>query len=528
VINAEKPLGPELFIALTSATGTDLAIVQRTLEQKFEEYKFQYKWIHLIELLYAIKKWSNLPQTPVDNRIDSHMNAGNEFRQAVKRGDAIALLGIGAVRKTRVESGSPTANDPVSRCAYLFRGLKNPAEEAALRAIYTQGFILIGVYSPHDVRLDQLTNQISESRHDSQVESHRSTAERLIYRDQEETGNEYGQNLRNTFYKSDVFVDASKPDVLRESLGRFIDLLFGYPFHTPSQDEYGMFHAQAAALRSADLGRQVGAAVATDEGDIIAVGTNEVPKAGGGLYWAGDKPDNRDFVLGFDSNDRRKRNLLADLLERLKKEKWLSSDKEKLEIDEAVKLMLSKSSKSLLRKSQLMNVIEFGRAVHAEMAALMDAARRGVSVKNATLYCTTFPCHLCARHIVAAGIRRVVYIEPYPKSLATQLYPDSIEAVSSDATSHQILFEPFVGVAPRQYMNLFAMQERKTADGTAISIDRQSALPRCQSSARTYMINEQRQLDTLNKIMRSKGLLGTAGGGPGHGREKGMARKSSK
>jgi deoxycytidylate deaminase len=78
-----------------------------------------------------------------------------------------------------------------------------------------------------------------------------------------------------------------------------------------------------------------------------------------------------------------------------------------------------------------MNVIEFGRAVHAEMAALMDSARRGVPVKNATLYCTTFPCHLCARHIVAAGIRRVVYIEPYPKSLAAQLYPDSIAVESA-------------------------------------------------------------------------------------------------
>jgi deoxycytidylate deaminase len=507
-----KPLGPELFIALASATGTDLSIVSKTLEQKLEDYEFKSQWIHLIQLLYAIKKWRGLPQTPVDTRIESHMDAGNDFRRIVERADAIALLGIGAVRRMRKELGSPTANDPVSRCAYFFRGLKNPAEETALRGIYGQGFILIGVYSPHDVRLEQLTNQISESRHDSQVDSHRSTAEHLIYRDQEETGNEYGQNLRNTFHKADVFVDASKPEALRHSLERFVDLLFGFPFHTPSKDEYGMFHAQAAALRSADLGRQVGAAIATDEGDIIAVGTNEVPKAGGGLYWAGDEPDNRDFVLGFDSNDKRKRNLLADLLERLKKENWLSPDKSKLETDEALKLVLSKSPKSLLRKSQLMNVIEFGRAVHAEMAALMDAARRGVSVKGATLYCTTFPCHLCARHIVAAGIRRVVYIEPYPKSLATQLYPDSIEATSAAATNHQILFEPFVGVAPRQYMNLFTMQERKTGDGAAINIDRQSAVPRCQSSTRTYMINEQRELDTLNKIMQKQGLLGTEGG----------------
>lgn len=56
--------------------------------------------------------------------------------------------------------------------------------------------------------------------------------------------------------------------------------------------------------------------------------------------------------------------------------------------------------------------------MHAEMFAITDAARRGLSVRDATLYCTTFPCHMCARHIIASGIRKVVYIEPYPKSMA--------------------------------------------------------------------------------------------------------------
>ncbi|MEJ7655371.1 MAG: deaminase [Chloroflexia bacterium] len=46
--------------------------------------------------------------------------------------------------------------------------------------------------------------------------------------------------------------------------------------------------------------------------------------------------------------------------------------------------------------------------MHAEMSALLDAGRRGVPVQGATLYTTTFPCHNCARHIVGAGIDRVV------------------------------------------------------------------------------------------------------------------------
>src|SRR5437870_9308439 len=97
------------------------------------------------------------------------------------------------------------------------------------------------------------------------------------------------------------------------------------------------------------------------------------------------------------------------------------------------------------------------------LVAGVDAARRGVSVRNCTMYVTTFPCHLCARHIVAAGIRRVVYIEPYAKSLAADLYPDSIAI--EGGSDEKVIFEPFVGVSPRQYVKLFSMGTRKSDKG---------------------------------------------------------------
>jgi deoxycytidylate deaminase len=46
--------------------------------------------------------------------------------------------------------------------------------------------------------------------------------------------------------------------------------------------------------------------------------------------------------------------------------------------------------------------------------------------RDLVLFSTTFPCHMCARHIVSAGIKRVVFLEPYPKSYAEELYADSI------------------------------------------------------------------------------------------------------
>jgi tRNA(Arg) A34 adenosine deaminase TadA len=126
-----------------------------------------------------------------------------------------------------------------------------------------------------------------------------------------------------------------------------------------------------------------------------------------------------------------------------------------------------------IRDSQLMDALEYGRMVHAEMSALSDAARAGHSVINGTLFCTTFPCHMCAKHIVASGIKNVVFLEPYPKSLAADLHADSIRVEGSDRGHYQAFpavdFEHFFGVTPRRYREIFERGSRKNEkDGSFI------------------------------------------------------------
>ena len=113
-----------------------------------------------------------------------------------------------------------------------------------------------------------------------------------------------------------------------------------------------------------------------------------------------------------------------------------------------------------------MDLLEFGRIIHAEMSAICDASRKGISVEDATLFCTTFPCHLCAKHIVASGISRVVYLEPYPKSYATRLHKDSI-IVEGTAGDGKVTFQPFIGVSPFRYRDLFEKGKRKYTGGMA-------------------------------------------------------------
>ncbi|MFY9177520.1 MAG: dCMP deaminase family protein [Caldicoprobacterales bacterium] len=68
---------------------------------------------------------------------------------------------------------------------------------------------------------------------------------------------------------------------------------------------------------------------------------------------------------------------------------------------------------------------EYCYAIHAEQNAIIQAAKLGVSIDGATLYCTHQPCVICAKLIVNSGIIRVVYKEPYPDSLAVEILVNS-------------------------------------------------------------------------------------------------------
>jgi hypothetical protein len=93
--------------------------------------------------------------------------------------------------------------------------------------------------------------------------------------------------------------------------------------------------------------------------------------------------------------------------------------------------------------------------VHAEIevAGWASACARS---QGRILYCTTFPCHNCAKHIVAAGIEEVHFIEPYPKSRALELHSDSLALGSARG---KVEFHPFVGIGPRRYVELFCLRD---------------------------------------------------------------------
>ena len=68
---------------------------------------------------------------------------------------------------------------------------------------------------------------------------------------------------------------------------------------------------------------------------------------------------------------------------------------------------------------------ELCRGVHAEQNAVIQAAYFGVSVKDASIYITNFPCVLCAKILINAGIKEVIYLDDYVDTLSREILEES-------------------------------------------------------------------------------------------------------
>jgi deoxycytidylate deaminase len=371
--------------------------------------------------------------------------------------------------------------------AHIILTLKRPEEVTYLRRVYGLGLNVISVFSPEEDRVAFLE-------HKQHID--RGQAKELV-KDDENDSEKGGQRTSDAFSLADLFIDVGEQngDRWQLEINRYLDLLFSHPFRTPSRDEQAMFMAYGASLRSAQLGRQVGAAVTNHEGDLIAIGCNEVPRPGGGQYWEGETGDRRDHILGYDSNTEERRRMFQRLVDVIP---GASVDREQLE-------------------GGFKGITEFGRAVHAEMEAIASCARRGVPTKNANLYTTTFPCHNCARHIVGFGIKRVVYIEPYPKSKATSLHEDAITSSAVERTpesNSHVEFCPFVGISPRRYSEIFTVSptygrevKRKNDDtGQVLEWRRSDAELRLQMYPISYIEREELAVKRLGAQLEQRRL----------------------
>jgi len=442
LIDPNSVLDFEVIFGIVAPLGTDLDAVCTALSDHLGMYSYESETIRLSQL------FSESEGRESTESYSERMDAGDAFRKQANSGDAVAALAIGKLLALRGETRD-------HRKAWILRTLKHDEEIDLMRAIFGARFVLIGVHQAKHLRIQQLRDRLKGSS-TKNLESEIST---LVERDEMDDTSEFGQRVRETYSKADYFLDLNRN--VRDEVARLLGLVFGQPFLTPTRDEVGMAHAHTASLRSSDAGRQVGAVITSQEGDILCVGTNEVPKFGGGEYWSGDDPDDRDFVKGTDFNRREMMRVLGEIIDVLAAEGHLNEDLIAASGDARLSSVWQASRRSL-KSTRMMSLIEFGRIVHAEMSALMFAARSNVNVQGATLYTTAFPCHMCTRLIVSSGISRVVYVDPYPKSLAFDMFGD---AITDDARiKNRVHMDSFNGASWSIYHRLFEAHNRKKDD----------------------------------------------------------------
>jgi deoxycytidylate deaminase len=457
---------PELIFALVGPLGSGLSEVIQQLEGRLDPYRYRTSVVKVSSTFRLLQPWAALPTGPRNEAFyDAYMSAGDSLRLTLKRADAAALLAISQISEER-ETITGKRRRPANGMTFIIDSLKTPEEVALLRSVYGSRLFVLAAYAAENKREERLALEIANAS-GSDPNSHLLSASRIIKRDSVGAGADgYGQNVSGTFPLADFFLDCDRPGMLTNDLDRFLRLLFAEPRESPNRDEYGMYLARGAAMRSASMSRQVGAAITSTDGAVLALGCNEVPKYLGGQYWPGDDPDARDVVLGTDTSESIKDRLFRASIRALLLRGWQPpKDVAKSSRRKDLETQVAEIAKLIPQEGfPTHEAVEFYREVHAELAAIVDAAKRGVSTSGATLYTTTFPCHDCAKHIVAAGIQRVVFVEPYPKSRVAEMHPDSIDLAGGG--SNKVRFETFVGAAPRRYSQFFRWGKRKDTTGT--------------------------------------------------------------
>ncbi len=491
-----SPLSKELVIGLVGYAGSGCSTAARRLHLLLDSKGYDVKKIKLSDLICDQWPGEVIPKVvegPSEgalrlSRAGKLQDLGDKLRS---RYGNIAMASL-AIRKIKALRGLP---DPGSeKIAFIVESIKHNEEVELLRRVYDHSFRLVAVYCERPKREARLIGgKISSAKYKGVAKDE---VLRFMERDEKDGLNDAGQQVRDAFYLADYFIDnnslSNDGANLNGDIDRFLSLILGEGLVRPNINERAMYHAHAAALQSSCLSRQVGAVLVSGAGEVISTGTNDAPRFGGGVYSEDSHPDNRCHAWEWDSgkekfkgchNDRKKKDLRKSIA------KWLSvsigakvaelahpippqgvdtAKRARSEAEVRIKNYLESSEEIAGSVPGVKDLIEYSRAIHAEMDAILSAARSGISTAGATLYCTTYPCHGCARHLVAAGVSRVLYVEPYVKSLALELHSDAImnELPSQSDKVPKMVIVPFTGVGPRMYEDFFAKRVKlKAPDG---------------------------------------------------------------
>lgn len=465
-------LSNELVFALVGPLGSGVTTAARHIREKLTG-PYQYECPPILKPSDIIREKAALVggNAPAAQSSASYVNEmqdlGNDLRQKFGNNYLIEKT-IEKMYLFRKDKGGYKGDIELpGRRAYIIDSIKHMEELNLLRSIYGQSLCVIGVFAP-----DQMRDKRLEDLGFSDAER-----AKVMDRDQGEVLT-FGQDTRNVFVEADFFIcnDRRKIDI-GEAIDRFLELIFDITVRTPTLRESTMYEAEAASAKSACMSRQVGASIVSKEGELISVGWNDVPKYGGGLYSEDDRRTFDQKTNGFVDKDWRCHNWSGGVCHNdQNKDRIINQVVDNVAKIEGANAEKRSAIQAAVARSDVKALIEFSRSIHAEMEAILSVAREGKhSLVGGTLFTNTYPCHNCARHIVAAGIIEVVYIKPYKKSLALKLHSDAISEIPDEGG--KVLFRQYDGVAPSIYFKIFLTPRERKEHGKIVKRERSDALP---------------------------------------------------
>lgn len=331
--------------------------------------------------------------------------------------------------------------------------IRNDKEVKFLRQF--PNFFLVSVYAGVDTRFMRLYKEDKEySRKAFEADDLRDATEIFPY----------GQQVERCNYESDIIVNNNKDIEVQNKVARegyiskkldgYLALIEGGPSASlrPKKEEKLITLAYMESLSSSCLQRKVGAVIATEDGEVISTGYNHVPPSEktcleqyGECYRNYLKKSHAERIE-FCPQCGRKIEISCNHCGHKVGNYRASCPKCDCDIEFDYICPNKDCGTKVFEvftpggKQSIGKLLDVCRALHAEEHAILNLSKAGsISLTHKVLYSTTFPCKLCANKITQAGIRKVVFGEPYTMPEAhtilknKQVQIDKFEGVKSTA-----------------------------------------------------------------------------------------------
>lgn len=426
--------------------------------KQYSAFKEEKLCIEITEMLSQFRKIKNILRETMEysQYVQIMQNIGNNLRRCGNPYDELSTF------ENNLDVLVIEANDLIKfyrhkaspNSLFMVESFRNPSEIQFFRNRYAR-FFLVSIDA--DLEKRRTSQYFSEQREAFD----RGANDRLPY----------VQKVSQCVHLSDINIynEEYDRDSLVKKFLRYLALIIQPGCIPPKMTEVLMHEAYSVSLRSNCISRQVGAVITNAEGYVLSIGWNDVGSGqlGCGLLMKSDfynegspceiweplvEKLNSNGVLddindseSFCFKDKISQSKIIDQILKIEKNFKLPVSYERT--DEAiVEKVKQESFKEIINKLNIKR-LEYARALHAEENALLQLARNGSQgVYGGTIYTTTFPCELCSKKIYQAGLRKIVYTEPYPDA-------ESIRFLRDGTRYLQLI--PFEGVKSFSFFKLF-------------------------------------------------------------------------